>query len=582
MKDIHYQEDDFEKAGKSIGSLIGKGAWGKGTIDHLKKVSKNLEEAEDDIARYDTDGVISFHHTSQTTKYQEIFEDFDVLYRFSDQIGDIVNNTIDHPFYEKLDDFVAGMRDLDATTFTTENRIGATTTTTQFENSYTQKQVEVPKSKVSLEDLFSGDTFYADQMKLQYDAWKQTNKGEDVSHQDFQAAMLNSRAFAYTSIKDEQQKTEFWTLVVATIVIVGVSAFCPLAGVALSAAYGTLEISAAKTGKDWMTGRELDATERAQRGAFAVLDVIPGVKALTGGVQMMRSGSRLANVSDALLQGVKNVPTQVSDITKIGQTQMRTRMASLKTATQDALQVATQKGIKGLDKVGQTATAMKGSLNLPPRAHLALAGMGGIPNQAPSKIAQGTENLKDVLQKFDVNLGGGSKRADGIIEKANGANANLIDDFVNGKASFDDALQSYSQKYAEIVSKNEKWSWNKSISGGENLSIKQKKLIKEMAVNEGLIPDVKVTPVENMKYGFADFEGAGVVEETIDLPKDLWLKSDKEQFNWLNEQVGGARPGKTWHHTEIPGKMELVDFGIHNITSHNGGRTAGMWADSAR
>ncbi|WP_220387237.1 polymorphic toxin type 28 domain-containing protein [Listeria sp. ILCC792] len=114
------------------------------------------------------------------------------------------------------------------------------------------------------------------------------------------------------------------------------------------------------------------------------------------------------------------MPTQVGDITKLGQTQMRTRMASLKTATQDALQVATQKGIKGLDKVGQTATAMKGSLNLPPRAHLALAGMGGIPNQAPSKIAQGTANLKDVLQKFDVNLGGGGKRADGIIEKANG------------------------------------------------------------------------------------------------------------------------------------------------------------------
>ncbi|WP_255377407.1 polymorphic toxin type 15 domain-containing protein [Listeria sp. ILCC797] len=44
-----------------------------------------------------------------------------------------------------------------------------------------------------------------------------------------------------------------------------------------------------------------------------------------------------------------------------------------------------------------------------------------MPNQAPSKIAQGTENLKDVLQKFDVNLGGGSKRADGIIEKASGA-----------------------------------------------------------------------------------------------------------------------------------------------------------------
>ncbi|WP_230160465.1 MULTISPECIES: HNH endonuclease [Peribacillus] len=28
--------------------------------------------------------------------------------------------------------------------------------------------------------------------------------------------------------------------------------------------------------------------------------------------------------------------------------------------------------------------------------------------------------------------------------------------------------------------------------------------------------------------------------------------------------------------------MELVQFGIHNITPHNGGRTKGMWADAPR
>ncbi|WP_369010154.1 MULTISPECIES: HNH endonuclease [Bacillaceae] len=37
-----------------------------------------------------------------------------------------------------------------------------------------------------------------------------------------------------------------------------------------------------------------------------------------------------------------------------------------------------------------------------------------------------------------------------------------------------------------------------------------------------------------------------------------------------------------WHHTEVPGKMELVPFGIHNITIHNGGRSTGMWADAPR
>ncbi|MFC9710477.1 HNH endonuclease [Paenibacillus sp. NPDC056933] len=36
----------------------------------------------------------------------------------------------------------------------------------------------------------------------------------------------------------------------------------------------------------------------------------------------------------------------------------------------------------------------------------------------------------------------------------------------------------------------------------------------------------------------------------------------------------------TWHHTEVPGKMQLVPFCIHNITTHNGGRSTGMWADA--
>lgn len=107
-------------------------------------------------------------------------------------------------------------------------------------------------------------------------------------------------------------------------------------------------------------------------------------------------------------------------------------------------------------------------------------------------------------------------------------------------------------------------------------------MIKERALKDGLIPTVKVTPVEGMKYGFADFKGANLVHESVELPAELWKASDKVQFDWLNKKIGGARPGTTWHHTEIPDKMELVDFGVHNITSHNGGRTAGMWASGPR
>ncbi|HEL1613163.1 TPA: hypothetical protein TXL52_001231 [Streptococcus suis] len=72
-----------------------------------------------------------------------------------------------------------------------------------------------------------------------------------------------------------------------------------------------------------------------------------------------------------------------------------------------------------------------------------------------------------------------------------------------------------------------------------------------------MLPDVKVIPVDGIKYGFADFKGAGLVEEAVDLPKDLWLKSDAEQFIWLDEQIGGSRLGMTWHIQNFLGEWSL-------------------------
>lgn len=63
-----------------------------------------------------------------------------------------------------------------------------------------------------------------------------------------------------------------------------------------------------------------------------------------------------------------------------------------------------------------------------------------------------------------------------------------------------------------------------------------------------------------MRYGFADFKSAGLVAETKYLPESLWLKSDEAQFERLDNVIGGRPESMTWHHTEVPGKMELVPF----------------------
>ena len=169
-----------------------------------------------------------------------------------------------------------------------------------------------------------------------------------------------------------------------------------------------------------------------------------------------------------------------------------------------------------------------------------------------------------------------------VVESGLDTSIKNIDEFIGGNKSFDDVLDDYAKVYADKINSNQAWSWDDTIPGGENLTKKQRSIIKQQAIDAGLIPDIKVTKVEGMRYGFADFESAGVVKETQYLPENMWKMSDAEQFKWLDEQIGGTVDGYTWHHTEIPGKMQLVPTGIHNITTHNGGRTAGMWADAPR
>lgn len=85
-------------------------------------------------------------------------------------------------------------------------------------------------------------------------------------------------------------------------------------------------------------------------------------------------------------------------------------------------------------------------------------------------------------------------------------------------------------------------------------------------------------------------------EYTATIPQSMYLESDEVQFNVANDQLANAikhdpslrveftkeqiaqiyagetPDGYTWHHSEEPGKLELVDEEIHANTGHTGGR----------
>ena len=450
-------------------------------------------------------------------------------------------------------------------------------------------------------------TYYKKILKS-YEEFKKSKDYKDhkLTETEYVQAMHQTRAFEYVSIDDEKSKIEMWRDIALGVGLVVLTIFCPPAGAVAGVALASADMYSAATGKDWGTGRELDTSERTLRGTFALFDLIPAGKYLgtlaktgkTAGLTAVKTSLKTA-IKEGVEQGVKNLDNfkgllknvkglgdnVLSHIKNYGKQLDNLRPSKILSNSAEAL----SDSLRHADNViSEAAQNFRMNIGLEPKLADGVLSSGGgkLTHLADGVLSSGggkLTHLADNLSAFAKNLDGS---VDDVVE-AGGRTVDLtleqrLKDFAEGTLEFQDVLDDYSEVYAEIINGNKKWSWDESIINGQNLSYAQKKQIKNLAIEKGLIPDVKVIPSEGMRYGFADFRSAGLVEETVNLPEELWLKTDKEQFEWLNNKIGGFREGMTWHHTEIPGQMELVPFGIHNVIPHNGGRTIGMWAYAPR
>ena len=332
---------------------------------------------------------LALSHTNQVSTYQEIFEDLKVMHGFTGKVGDIVDRTIDQPFYEDIDAFVSTMQQATISNYTTQNRLGITEEKTYYAQgmNYTTREA---KAEVSLDDLLSGDNFYASQMRIEYDMWKGEHPDQDFSYEEYRMAAVNMNAFEYTSIEDQQLNKEFWVSVVAAVVIVGAAVICPPAGLALAATYGTLELSSAVSGKDWLTKRELGTGERWMRGALAPLDIVPGV----AGIKRFGAGVRLSNqvvdmgqmaVKPGLRSTVHREFIHVGDMIHTAGAMTVQRVKNAGTAVRDASRVARDKVARDLQDVGRLAdsavTSVKNSIPGPNMVAAGNVGRMNIPSQ---------------------------------------------------------------------------------------------------------------------------------------------------------------------------------------------------------
>lgn len=571
------------------------GASSTGFAKRVEELVKISERAKRLIHEKDTDGVVSFRYHDERSNAQTLQSKLGALEKYSANVSKYLKEKIDQPFYEAMDKVGAKLEALSIQHYKTTNTVGYKRTDV-IRDEYGNKvgTMEVTPKEIGIDELYKVESPYKAALQKSYEEFKNSEvyKEHKLTQDEYLMAMHHTRAFEYESIDDQKSKTELWRDLALGAGVIVLTIFCPPAGAVAGTALAAADMYSAASGKDWGTGRELDGTERGLRAAFSLFDLIPAGKYLSGlvktgktaGIVGVKTSLKTA-LKEGLEQGAKNLDnfkgvlrnaksfgdTVLSKVKTYGQQLDNLRPSKVLSKSAESL----SNGLRHADNVlSEAAQNFRLNMGLEPQL------VGGTMPSGGGKLS----HLADNLSAFAKNL-------DGSVDEVVEATARNIDstaieqrfrDFSQGTLKFEDVLDDYSEVYAEIINSNKKWSWDESIINGQNLSYAQKKQIKNLAIEKGLIPDVKVIPSEGMRYGFADFRSAGLVEETVNLPEELWLKTDKEQFEWLNNKIGGFREDMTWHHTEIPGQMELVPFGIHNVIPHNGGRTIGMWAYAPR
>ena len=190
------------------------------------------------------------------------------------------------------------------------------------------------------------------------------------------------------------------------------------------------------------------------------------------------------------------------------------------------------------------------------------AKLNGWPEEAPEGHYWVAGKYKPYLRRHDDSVE--RMQYNEAARRFERAPSNVLD-------SLDEVTRTRVIDYAQVVNSNEPWKWRELDSG---ITRSERRAIKQYAEESGLIPRIHIDP----ETSYADFSSVRIRVEQ--LPQHLWNESDRVQFNYLDNLIGGRPEGTTWHHHQDSGRMELVPFGIHNITNHKGGRTT--WASGDR
>ena len=412
-------------------------------VEDLVKISEKVQQM---IKERDTDGVVSYTYHDETSTAQTLQSKLSTLERYAENVNNYIKNKIDQPFYEAMDKVGAKLEALSIQQYKTTNKVGyKRIEPVKDPYGHPVGTKEVTPREIGIDELYKVDSPYKATLQKSYEEFKKSKDYKDhkLTQDQYLMAMHHTRSFEYVSIDDEKANIEMWRDIALGVGVVVLTIFCPPAGAVASVVVASADMYSAASGKDWGTGRELDNTERGMRGAFALFDLIPAGKYLSGLAKTGKTAGLTAvktslktGIKEGVEQGIKNLDNlkgilkstkgltdnMISQLKTYGKQLDNLRPSKILSNSADAL----SDGLRHADNVLSEA-AQRFSLN--PLKQLQPA-TGSIPFEG-GKLT----HIADNISAFAKNLDGS---VDDVVEAGSKASKDTAENIIRDGSHFDE------------------------------------------------------------------------------------------------------------------------------------------------
>ncbi|CCW05299.1 HNH endonuclease [Bacillus sp. GeD10] len=607
--DVKYRPEPWQNMGDGMNRIT------KDALMKLREANESLKRIDGRIRDLDSDGSIHFNPKDQSQKISELLDSYTTLQKYCGEVGRIVSEHIDKPFLVEMDKFAQKMRDTSILSFETNNRIGSTTTTVlpgaHAGYGSVPQTIQKKKDKITVEDIFRDSPAFDNVLRGEYKELKKQNPDAKLNYEEYKKVVPSTRGFEYKSIEDEQKKLEMVRDIGIGVGIIITTILCPPLGAAAAVVYGGVQIKSGIDGEDWGTHRKLSQEERVGNIIFGGLDAIPVVGAVGKGVKAFKGTSELADLAK-LLKFKEGMPGFNPNLGKnvVQSLKENNLLKNLKIQgwkTVDKINDADYfiKGLvaKGVDSV----TPFAKGVEIMPDGSVVRSG-----TNYSGKFQEAHDASKASIQSKISNLESGGVKGTGnavhrseideVIKNNYDKDGNLINRSIVPKGY--DSVEDFLKQVDDTTIKEfgyDSVEEFKEVVGyvDEYLNASPKNNI----LNKSLAGGTHVKGVDYDVLGFPIFKGDAVKFQTK-LDKGMFIASDDKQFKFCTKALKEAIEkgdipkeiftekqlrdiyneearikGLTWHHHQVPGKMQLVVSKTHKV-NHLGGNA--LWGDGIR